>query len=70
MSNKKMVDCNNGYMHGFPRELPAYVKENEENIRLWVVDQGYPKDELRVVRTWENGFDNYKSSSDSWKEKE
>jgi hypothetical protein len=57
MNNKKlMVDPPDGWRYNFPKVCP---KEHQHRILDWVVESGYPKEEIEklgkhfYVRCWE-----------------
>ena len=50
MSNKvTMVDPDQGWRYGFPKELPKELKNKD--ISDWLIENGYPSE---VVDTWKN----------------
>lgn len=38
-----MVDPPNGYIYGFPK---LYSKEDHPNFYTWIVQEGYPQEEI------------------------
>lgn len=47
---RHMIDPPEGWKYGFPKELP----EDVENVREWLVEQGYPREKLKLASlgTW------------------
>ena len=52
-SSKVMIDPPRGWAYGFPKELP----EDVQDLRQWLVDQGYPESQvdwaMKYCRYWE-----------------
>ena len=57
----KMIDPPSGWKYGFPKPL----REDVENVREWLIDEGYPKELITALeavdsfyfRTWEQADD-------------
>jgi len=58
---KLMIDPPSGWKYGFPKPLPDGV----ENIKEWLLENGYPQREIDLCgkhfyyRTWEQSNDTY-----------
>lgn len=39
---KTMIDPPSGWKYGFPKELPAEVKD----VRSWLIENGYPESQV------------------------
>lgn len=56
---KTMIDPLRGWNYGFPKELPAEVKD----VRSWLIENGYPESQvdfaMKYLRMWvsEEGID-------------
>lgn len=56
---KTMIDPPRGWNYGFPKELPAEVKD----VRSWLIENGYPESQvdfaMKYLRMWvsEEGID-------------
>jgi hypothetical protein len=54
-----MIDPPSGWKYGFPKEIPEHVN----NTRDWLIDNGYPVEEIEAfgdnffVRGWYEGED-------------
>lgn len=47
MSNKvKMCDPDGGWRYGFPKALPDNHKDDDFDLRKWLVENGYPQSEI------------------------
>ena len=58
---KTMIDPPSGWKYGFPKPMP----EDVENVREWLIEQGYPEEIIKAFevagvwhyRTWEQTDD-------------
>jgi hypothetical protein len=54
-----MIDPPSGWKYGFPKEIPEHIN----NTRDWLIDNGYPAEEIEAfgdnffVRGWYEGED-------------
>lgn len=52
-----MIDPPNGWLYGFPKQLP----DNTSDVKAWLVENGYPQSEIDAYgehfycRYWESG---------------
>lgn len=55
--SKLMFDPPQGWMYGFPKELPREVT----NMRQWLIDEGYPEQDvdhaMKYSRMWQQEVD-------------
>lgn len=42
--DKQYIDPPSGWMYGFPKEFPDGV----DDVNSWLVDNGYPKEEVEL----------------------
>lgn len=49
---KTMIDPPRGWNYGFPKELPAEIKD----VRSWLIENGYPESQadfaMKHLRMW------------------
>jgi len=43
---KTMIDPPSGWKYGFPKVLPTDVKEHQNRTLEWLVENGYPQEEI------------------------
>jgi hypothetical protein len=41
-----MIDPPSGWKYGFPKVLPTDVKEHQNRTLEWLVENGYPQEEI------------------------
>jgi hypothetical protein len=62
MSKKLIIDPPSGWQYGFPKPVPEGVMKSDSLLRLWLMDQGYPVDDIDLAmkhsRYWENTDEN------------
>lgn len=43
-----LCDPPGGWQYGFPKLMPAWAKESDEALNVWLLFEGYPKKEIDV----------------------
>ncbi len=56
MKRVLIVDPPSGWKYGFPKECPLDVWENDSAYERWLLDQGYPKDDIKLALTYSRAW--------------
>lgn len=52
-----IIDPPSGWQYGFPKAVPEDVLKSKRLLRLWLIEQGYPAEDLEMAmkhsRYWE-----------------
>lgn len=43
-----MFDPPSGWMYGFPKPIPKECIEDEDVLRAWLIEEGYPDPDLAI----------------------
>jgi len=49
ISEELWIDPPSGWRYGFPKQLPEDFTEEGFDLRLWLVDQGYPENDIDLA---------------------
>lgn len=52
-----MIDPPSGWHFGFPKKLPNNWKEKDFDLSKWLVEEGYPKEDLELALTYSRYFE-------------
>lgn len=47
-SPKFFIDPPSGWRYGFPKEYPRPLSMNYDSVKLWLIENGYPKSEIKI----------------------